>query len=140
MLQITAPRFKAAEYERTIYVANVAEGTTIESVTDPGFWAHVAAKLRPFDRIEVREDTGAYWAELLVLSADRLWAKVHVLQCHELDAVQVADNAEYEVMWRGPHHKHSVIRKADRSMVKHGFASKAEAATWMANHAKAMAA
>ena len=47
--------------------------------------------------------------------------------------------AEFEVGWGGPAHKHRVIRKSDRSPVKTGFDTREQAEQWVRNHMKAVA-
>ena len=72
-------RLQGAEYARQDWVVNAEEGTKISDVLDPAYWAHTSAQMKPYDRIEVRLETGEWILELLVLSADRNWARVQVL-------------------------------------------------------------
>jgi hypothetical protein len=43
-------------------------------------------------------------------------------------------------MWSGPHTKYRVLRLSDKAVVKDGFATKEEAALWLTEHKKAIAA
>lgn len=134
-------RFKSAEYERTLWVATPEPGVSVKDLLAPEYWAHVGAKLRPWDRIEVRAEDGAYFAELLVLDASRLWAKVQVIHHVELPRVEdTAPDDPFEVKWRGPQAKFGVIRRADKSVLKDGFADRNAAADWLTGHKRAMAA
>ncbi len=64
---------------------------------------------RRHDRVEVMPEDGSYYAELIVLSCDKLWAKMAVVQYVQLAEAETATDDGYEVKWRGAK-KHSVIR------------------------------
>lgn len=129
------PRMKSAEYERTTYVVNAAEGTSVGDVLEPGYWAHVAPMLRPYDRIEVRVDTGEWLLELLVLGCDRNWAQVFVLHKYDIEAVadEMPSAKKHKVEFKGPQLKYCVIRLADNEIIFKGM-SKADAFSEMARH------
>lgn len=148
--QLAAERFKLAEHERNVHSITIEEGISRAQIIDPAFLAHVAAKLRPYDEILVRCDDGAMFARLLVLQSERTWARVHVLEWHNLTTRDVAlsqtDNAEqsgpantvdheleYEIKHKGPHKKWSVIRKADGAYVREGEETKAAATAWLSD-------
>ncbi len=143
-IKLNPSRMKGAEYERTVYVATVEFGTTKDDMKDPAFWSHVSNKLKPWDRIEVRSDDGTFFAEYLVLASERTWAKVHMLSYTSLTSAEVSqtqaaiENDEFEVRWRGPHLKFSVIRKADDAVLKDGM-SKDEAFLWRKEYVKTVA-
>lgn len=139
MSKLTASRLKQAEFTRTIWSVEVEQDTPFEEITKPEFWAHVAAKLKPLNRIEVFEESGKYWAELIVLSTGKMEARVAVLRKIDLQtpAAAVVDLGEHEVNWGGPHQKHRVVRKSDKEVVKDGFGTKEEAQQWLADHLKA---
>jgi hypothetical protein len=148
--QLASERFKLAEHERNIHSITVEEGITRAQIIDPAFLAHVAAKLRPYDRVEVRCDDGALFATLLVLQAERTWARVHVLEWHNLTTRDVSltqtgetdqpvaagpapnKEQEYEIAYKGPHKKWSVIRLTDGAYMREGEESKAAASHWLA--------
>ena len=135
-------RFAAAEYERSTWVITAEEGTIPEDVLNADYYAHVAAKLSPYDRIEVRANDGTWVAELLVLDVSRLWAKVHALHLHKLTTVDVSQsNVErslpYFVRYQGPHDKWVVVRRADSQAVSTGHGTPEAANEWMINRIKA---
>jgi hypothetical protein len=66
--RIDPTRFQLAEQARQIHFHTATDGTTAEDLLEPTYWALVAHKLRPFDRIEVVNDTGDFFVELLVLA------------------------------------------------------------------------
>lgn len=137
-------RVKLAESARNHWVVTVEQGTTVEDLRRPEFWSLVSKTFRPYDRIEVRSDDGTYFAEYIVLSADRAWAKVHELRVEmlgtqdvSLTAAQMSEQLRrYKVEWRGPHLKFCVERKdgekVERLMEK--FDDKADASAWLENH------
>lgn len=133
---------KQSEYERNIWIVDLEGGVPFEAVFDPGFWAHVSAKLKPWDHLEVRTDDGTFWAELIVRDAGKLYAKVAVLNHVSFDdsveVQQLSGVKEFEnviIKWRGPHFKWCVLRGTD--VLKEGFAIKGEAYTWRDQHLRA---
>lgn len=114
-------------------------GTPFDALLQPSYWANVAERLRPFDRIEVLAEDGSYFAILLVRAASRLSAKVAVLEKYDLDAVDdTSAESAFFVAWRGPHQKHAVIRAADKLAVQTGFDTKEAAMTWLANNLRSL--
>lgn len=144
--QLHANRFKQAEFERTVYLVTVEDGHKYESIFKPEYWAHIAQRLKPMDRIEVYAETGEYFAELMVIDAGRSWAKVTELRYVELtEATRTEDSPEselsgYSIKWMGPHHKFAVVRESDGEKVQTQLASKPAAEAWLREHLKAVAA
>ena len=138
VVQLNPTRFKGSEYERTVWVCTVEEGVDDKDLLKPDYWAHVANRMRPFDRIEVRADDGSYFAELLVVSVDRNWAKVKGLQyvslVDESVGYEPGGSKDYLVKWRGPHRKWSVLRMSDNAILKDECQTQAEAQLWLNGH------
>lgn len=138
-------KLKTAEFERTVYVQYVEPGVTVDAVQRPEFWAHVAASLKPTDRIEIIADDFAWFAELMVIKCDRGWAKTALLRFVELTGGEVAAellaplSAGYKVEYKGPSKKHVVLRLSDNTIVQEGIALKADAERWIAEHVRALA-
>ncbi len=125
-------RVQAAEHGRNVWLVTAESSEHPEDFLEPEFYAHVAKDFRPMDHIEVRTDDGQYWAELLILSADRTWAKVHLLREVKLAAVeQASDDKSYAIRYRGNHLKWSVIRLSDNSPLREGELDKASAIAWL---------
>ena len=125
-------RTQLAEHAFQHHVYTAESGDYPEDFLKPEYWALVAAKMQPFDHIEVRTDDGTYWAELLVVACDRTWAKVHKLRDARLQPVgEVAVDPQFKVEWKGPHHKFCVIRVSDGSMVHSGETDKIAASRWL---------
>lgn len=140
MTQLASNRLHFAENRRNIFTVTPEAGTPYEAVLKEGYWAHVSAKLRPTDRIEVLAEDGSYFAELIVLDAGRLYAKVAELRKVSLDPIEVKESDltvdGLEAKWRGPQLKWCVMRGKD--CLKDGM-DKATAVHWMKNHATAAA-
>lgn len=139
-MALNASRFALAEYERNIWVVTPEAETPFEALQEPAYWAHVAAKLKPWDVIEVRAEDGSYWAQLLVQDASRLWAKVALLKHVQLHAVEPKSSEidGHLVKFGGPVKKWTVIRQSDKAVLRDGL-SKAEAEKWLADHLRAVA-
>ena len=129
-----------AEYGRTTWAITSAFGVSKSDIEDPAYWAHVAAKMRPRDKIEVLAEDGSFYAEYLVTSCDKTWAKVAEIKFMDLTKVAVVTNeqaeiinAGYDVTWGGPK-KWRVIRKSDRATLVEGLHSKDDGHKWLTVH------
>lgn len=127
-------RMSLAEQVRQDWVVNAEHGTTMADVLDPQYWAHMASQMQPWDRVDVRLETGEWLMELLVINTGRNWAQVHVLNQHQLEqrAETMPAAQKHKIEWKGPQHKWCVIRLADNEMIERGKASKEEAGQWLA--------
>ena len=135
-LQLGAERVTQAEYSRNLWVATAVFGTTIQDVRDEAYFAHVASKLKPYDRIEVRTDDGSWFAELLVTETGRNWARTYLLSLHKLTTSDIARTMSIptlEVVWKGPHLLFCVIRKSDKEILQDKCTSEAQAYAWIRN-------
>ncbi len=138
--KIHPSRFKVADGARNVWVIVPEEGTRFEDILDPSYWAHISGKLRPTDRIEVYAEDGAYFAELIVRTSGRLTAQVALLRKVDLDpADQASPAVGHEVRWRGPHHKHAVVRMKDNQPIQTGFETKESALQWLSLNARTLA-
>lgn len=134
-------RFIPADQIRNVWSVVPEEGTPISAMLDPAYWTHVARRLRPSDLIEVRAEDGSFFAVLYVHYVERLSAKVSVLSQTIFDAEATpTDDANFDVMWKGPHHRHAIVRKSDKRTIQHGFESREAAMHWLADNMKALVA
>lgn len=126
-------QIQIAEQWRQDFVLYVPEDHTVEDLTDPAYWAHVAAEraLQKMDRVEARAISGEWVAELMVVTAGRNYAQMKLLVVHDLSTYVPKATAEpkHEVRLRGPH-KWCVVRKSDGAVIQQGLDTKhaAEAA------------
>lgn len=145
-MKIIAPRFKPVEYCRTVYQATPEPGTTLEELLKPGYWSHVAAKLRKGDRIEVVTEDGTYFAEFFVKHANKIEAHVALLRENQIAKPQSkADDLDLDKMF--PEHsiryaggKWRILRKDDKAVLKGELKSKEEAILWLQGYLKDIAA
>lgn len=141
---LTPSRMSAQGYKNRAPFFVVCEaGTEYKSVLAPAFWAHVAASLRPYDRIEVVSEDGAFYAELLVRSVRTASLDVVELRHVELDGkvdIDLSRESKYRYQYRGPHSSHSVIRVADNEVVAENLPSKDAAIKWIDSQERAEAA
>jgi hypothetical protein len=129
-------RMRAAEYERTVYVADVSYGVSLDEVLKPSYWAHVATKLPPYTHIEARAEDGSWIAYLIVTGSDRTWARVAVDRVVNLTTKDVAETqaTQHEVKWKGPALKYAVVRLHDDTVVLSGFRQREEAVRALQEH------
>ena len=120
-LSLNRTRISGSEFARNLWVVTVEEGTTREDLRNPAFWSHVSALFKPYDRIEVRSDIDEFFAELLILSCSSTFAKVKELSWFDLPAKDVKlteeQERQFEYRYRGPHSKHSIVRKHDNAII-----------------------
>lgn len=141
--QLQTGRLELAEHQRNLHVAIPEHAVKFEELANPAYWAHVAARLRIGDRIEVMPEDGSYFAELIVQDAGKQFAKVAVLRHVKLEAIEVRGedlSAEYEVKWMGPAKKWRVMRRKDRSELRDGFATSDDATQWLRQHVRTVGA
>lgn len=138
MTQLATSRFLSAEFGRNIWVVNSEAGTPLKALLDPGFWAHVSVQLAPRDRIEVTCEDNSYFAELLVVDAGKLFAKVVVIREVKLSAQEKTELKDHVVTWGGPNAKWRVIRTADRALIKSNFEQKQDGELWALSHEKTL--
>ena len=142
-MSIDSIRFSDSQHTNMNWTATVPAGTTLEDVLNPSYFANVASKITIYDRIQVRVDTGEWYAELLVVSCGRVWAKlvpIVKLDLTSKDDDQLDGEAfeKFIVQYRGPHLKFCVIRKEDSEPIKEHLQTKVEANTWLAAHVLAL--
>jgi len=138
-------RMEQAEFKRNNWVVIAAPGTIPTDLMTPSYWAHLADKLKPWEKIEVRADDASWYCELLVVDVSRLWARVRPLLLLDLTTSDVSQSqanrensaAEYEVLHRGEHCKWSVVRKKDLAVVHEFEETRIGAAQWLQDRLKA---
>lgn len=133
---LKTPAFREAAYCFTAYAATVESGVTLEDCKNPEFWMHVADRLRPSDEISVYAADQTFYAKLLVLSTNRVSARVAVIAFVDLttetqDEGLGPELAKYDISWAGPSYKWRVVHKASKEVIKDGFDNEAAARTFL---------
>lgn len=142
-----------AAYARTTWeFKEFPPETTVQDLLDPSMWCHVAKQwLKPLDEIIIIPQGASFRAHFIVMDKGDTFAKIKLLNVtllngedagEEVGVIEVThlpDAAPVSVEWKGPALKYSVIRKTDQERLKTGFAIKAEAERWAAEHLLAMA-
>lgn len=141
--QLGANRLKQTAYENNMWTVYPEKGTTVEDMLVPDYWAHVGLQLRPYDEIRVCSEDRSFYARLLVVSSDRLWAKTVVLESHALSSAASKEAAgifdQFKVEHAGPHHKWRVVRIKDSEVLVKELGTKDEAEGWLKQYVKVIA-
>lgn len=87
---VTDDRIQESEFAYTTHIGTAYENTEPSDLLATEYWAHRAAKLRPWDEIKIRANDGSWYAHLLVLESGRNWARVHMLSAWKLTTSEVA--------------------------------------------------
>ena len=133
LLQTT--RIKLQELVRNYWVATVEPHITREDIMLPSFWANIAVAFKQFDRIEIRQDDGKFFAEYLILSADKNSAHLWELNWVDLTKKKIVKkDVGYEYKWRGPHALHSIIRTKDNSVMVEKLDTRLAAEKWLTKY------
>lgn len=140
-MNIIDPRFKPAEFCRTVWYATPEPGVTSKDLLKPGYWMHVAEKLRRGDRIEAVCEDGTWFAEYFVKSANKIEAHITLMRDIELSKpIKKPEVApDYFVkhvgggVWR-------VLRAVDKAELKTGLKGKEAATKWLDNYLVEIAA
>lgn len=142
ILSPTRVQVGSAGHYWSTYQCIAEESHTPEDAQTPDYWAHVAAarKLRVNDVFEVRNETGSWMLDLIVVEAGMRFAKVKVLRTVDMEKAPAEELASVEVQFKGPVKKHCIVRLSDREIVKEGIASKADAIREAAEYEQRLAA
>jgi len=127
------------EHNRMTYFHAPEPGFDPEAMMEPGYWANVSKDLRAGDEIIVVPEDQSWRAHLFVRSAGKVEALVQCLSMVTLGEDVSTQGGGYEVKFRG-RAKWAVVVVATGEVVKDGLATKEDAAAWMVQHTKAMAA
>lgn len=139
-MKILDKRIREQEFIRNLWIATVEAGTTKKDVMEPDFWAYVAIKFKPYDRIEIRTDDSEWFGEFLITSCDRTFATLFELSYYKLGTKAVpSKHSLYEYKWGGPYGKHGIVRTSDSAMMVNKLDTKKEALDWLTQHEETIA-
>ena len=131
--------FQGGDFARLLYCARIPEGVPFEAVLRPEFWTHIShMALEIGTKIEVLEDGGAYYGELIVRESKPSRVVVSKLSYVELDDLaEETENDRYIV--RGSGKKWRVIDNVDKGVLQDDLQTKSQAHRWIEDHEKAQA-
>lgn len=123
---------------RSEWVYTAPAGTQLTDVLAEAFWAGLNPRPQPWDHVEVREELGAWWCELLVRSSTSEGIVVAGIRAIELESVaprnfQPFDAKGHKVVYRGPHTQWCV-QASDGRVLHDGFADEKGATSWLASY------
>lgn len=136
--KINQSKFHRPNFVSLSYVATPEYGITLDQVLDEAYWGNVARELKAGYTIEVMPEGLPYYARLIVIHAEPARAVVKLLQFVDLvneaakpEAAEIVTEvalgkfkAERNGRW------FRVIRLSDKTVMKSGFTTMAEAETW----------
>lgn len=133
---------KAGDMERTIFRHQLEQNFDKEELLKPEKWRQVAKShptLKAGSIIEVLREDNAFYAELLVVGRvnDEIFIKfIHFVKLEDDDVIEekLVKESDFEITWKGPMKKFSLIRKSDSKEIKDKFSSKEEAKHWFKNN------
>jgi hypothetical protein len=142
VIPLNQTRMKEADYACERWFVSVPSGTAAKDLLDPTYWRNLGDKLKPLAHVTAVTEDSTWHATFLVVAAQRLWAKLHMLSYTDLSATKadtpLTDDQNYSVEWKGPLGKFAVIRKSDAATLKDGFTTMLEGHQWLDGHLKAM--
>ena len=120
------------EHSNMTWTLDAPAGTRREDLSDWVFWSAIALKLRSYDIVQVRSTDGRWWAEVLVVEAEKGYRPVvRVLRFEELpDRSSRAYDAippELELVFDPAANTYDVIRRRDGVKIIRGHPDKRRA-------------
>jgi hypothetical protein len=140
VLKLPERRFQLAQSVRNVWHATIDSAWPRDVIYQPTFWAHLRSSGRPApgDEIIVRPDDMSWRAHLEVRDVGPQAAYVNEIHFKEYTDLTLekmaAVSPSFEVKWRGPHHKHSVVRISDNATVQPGFESREAGLRWIVDN------
>lgn len=132
--QLLATNIQPEGFGCTVHDAIASSMAQPDDLLDPSYWAHVAAKLNPWDIVRIRSEDGAWYAQVLVLDAQRTGARVKFLagpiDLKDQIGLPAEALAQFKVLHRGPR-GWSVVRESDKSVLVENKATRGEADEWL---------
>lgn len=119
-----ASGLELAEGARNVYALRALQEHSFEDVLNPSYWVNVTSYLKPGSQIEVTAADNTWFAQLYVVAASKMWAKVVPLHFYDLTSkktIKTPVNDEFYVKWANDKLKFRVHRKSDKQALKDGF-------------------
>lgn len=136
MVPLQEMRFKQREILQNEWAINAPKGTTIEDMLTPTFWAHVASKVNPRDKITIMTDDCRMYVELIVFAKGQNWLQVQVFGAPVYASSEMANASmadDYRIEYGGLQNHWQIVRVADGRLIKSDgtLKSEQEARLWL---------
>ena len=107
-----------------------------EDVSNPAYFAHVAKQLSFGDKIEVMAEDGSWYREVVVRATGLNEVITGLLSHVDFSGPAETESPDmpYEIKYRGPHRRYSIIRKSDGEAIRDDLQTKEAAGQWLKNH------
>lgn len=137
--RLQSGRLKPREAVQTDWFAEIPVGTTLEAVMEPGFWVHCVRDLQPRSTIRVVCEDDSWGCDLYVhfISSEGVRVKLWPIVPDDL-AEDDYPSALHEIKWQGTGRKYAILDKTSNIVIRDGFPSKADAASFLSKHLKRM--
>jgi hypothetical protein len=145
MRPVSPGNLQLAEFATKHHVVTVPAGVPLEHITDPAWWANVADRLRPCDKIDVHDAAGRYYLELIVrhvtagrvVSGARGGAIVFPLRFIEFEPLEAKPAPiTHEIRFLGPVQGWCIIRIHDQRVVSENLPDREAAEKHLAGMVK----
>jgi hypothetical protein len=128
--------FKEIGFAYTRWAVTLPETGQIEDVENHEFWKHIVKKMKPGDIVEVRSVDHSVFAEVYIRATDP-YAVVQIMRAHKLGDETKVDGA-FTVKWVIGKKSHCVFLNGQE--LRSGFQTKEQAAAWVEDHKRQVAA
>ncbi len=140
-----------ASYNMRVHHAQPTSQTSIDDILDPKYWVNVSRKMLPGDDVICQWEDFSMQARLTVIDSGDNWAKVALLPGYPLDLSgdtedaiktrveqQAKEDQEYEVVFKGPVNKWSVIRRKDKEYITKYHQQRKSAEEFLADYKRSL--
>ena len=115
-------------------------GVSSDDLENPALWTVVGTKIRPFDRIEAIGHAATFWAELLILSAEKGFpTTARVLRIVEFASMPKNEYSDlpagYGISYDPTSNQYTPVRSHDNAPMAAPQQSREAARTALVNHA-----
>lgn len=125
-MAIIKTQMKQSEFVRNVWCIKDA---TVEDVLKPEFFVHTGQYLKAGDKIELIPNDMSFYAELLVVSCGKQWAKVKVIVHQKFDG-PVKKEEKYSVN-HNPKQGWRVVRLSDKEVLSKDHPDRESAELWL---------
>lgn len=128
-----------AKSKRNSWFAAIPAGTDPKTLLKPDYWANCVKGIKPLDTIEAFSEDASWEALYRVMFVSPIEVRLSPIYevRHGADEETVTSDT-YEVAWKGPMRKYSVLMRATGEVIKEGFHPKSMAETFMLQHMKSL--